>query len=174
VRERCARIRLLVLDVDGVLTDGRIVYADDGSEIKSFHVSDGAALHYWQKAGRQSAIISGRRSSAVERRAAELGIAHLYQGAGTKLICLRDLLAKTGIPADEVCAIGDDLPDIPVLRAVGLAVAVQDACPELKTVAHWVTDRNGGRGAVRELIEMLMTAQGTWAAVLEELHAQRL
>jgi len=174
VPERAARITLLVLDVDGVLTDGHIVYADDGREIKSFHVRDGAALHYWQKSGRQAAVISGRSSNATLKRTGELGIAHVYQGAGTKLVCLRDLLAKTGVPPEQVCAIGDDLPDIPVLRAVGLGVAVADACAETRAAAHWVLRSAGGQGAVRELIEMLMKAQGTWASVLDELHRQRL
>jgi 3-deoxy-D-manno-octulosonate 8-phosphate phosphatase (KDO 8-P phosphatase) len=174
IAERIVAVDLLVLDVDGVLTDGRVTYSDDGREIKSFHVRDGAALKWWLESGRQAAIISGRDSPAVTRRARELGIAHLYQGAGAKLPVLRQLLDGLGGGAGRVCAIGDDLPDVPVLKNVGFAVAVADACPELRAVAHHVTHARGGRGAVREVVELLLRAQGRWQPLLDRLHAERL
>ena len=125
--ERMARIELLVLDVDGVLTEGRVTYLDDGREMKSFHVRDGAGLRYWIDSGRQAAIISGRNSPTVARRAEELGIAHVIQGTSAKLSALRQLLEQTGLSPDRIAAIGDDLPDLPLLRNVGLGVAVADA-----------------------------------------------
>jgi 3-deoxy-D-manno-octulosonate 8-phosphate phosphatase (KDO 8-P phosphatase) len=162
--DRCRPIRLLVLDVDGVLTDGRITYTDTGVEIKSFHVRDGSGLVLWQQAGRQVAIISGRTSRAVEVRAAELGIKHVWQGRADKQQALRDLLTTLDVRPEQVCAVGDDLPDLPVLRACGLAVAVADACAEVRTAAHFVTMMPGGYGAVREVVEMVLRAQELWDA----------
>src|SRR5262245_1898790 len=120
--ERAARIELLLLDVDGVLTDGRIVYGDDRAEIKRFHVRDGSALKFWHAAGKRSAIVSGRKSRAVQVRAAELGIAPVFQGRSDKLPAFAAVLAETGLRAEQVCAVGDDLPDLPVLLRAGLAV----------------------------------------------------
>lgn len=159
---RAAAIELLLLDVDGVLTDGSVIYADDGSELKRFHVRDGSGLKLWRAAGKRSAIVSGRKSAAVERRAAELGIAPVLQGRDDKLAAFTDVLAESGLRPEQVCAIGDDLPDVPVLRRCGLAVAVGDACPEVRSVAHYVTDAPGGRGAVREAIEWVLKASGRW------------
>jgi 3-deoxy-D-manno-octulosonate 8-phosphate phosphatase (KDO 8-P phosphatase) len=159
---RCEPIRLLVLDVDGVLTDGRITYTDDGVEIKSFHVRDGSGLVLWQRAGRQVAIISGRTSRAVEVRATELGIKLLDQGRADKQQALHDLLTTLDVPPEQVCAVGDDLPDLPLLRVCGLAVAVADACAEVRAAAHFVTMVPGGYGAVREVVEMVLRAQGLW------------
>lgn len=172
--DRIARIELLVLDVDGVLTDGRVTYTDDGREIKSFHVRDGAGLRYWIDAGKQAAIISGRNSPAVTRRAEELGIARIVQGAGAKLPAFRKLLAEMNLDPSSVCVIGDDLPDLPLLRNAGFGIAVADACPELRAVADHVTKQMGGRGAVREAIEMLLQGQGHWQPQLQRLHAERL
>lgn len=172
--ERMARIELLVLDVDGVLTDGRITFADDGREIKSFHVRDGLAVRLWLDAGKQAAVISGRESPVVARRAHELGITRVVQGSSAKLPALRQLLEQAGLGPEQACAIGDDLPELPLLRNCGLGVAVADAGPELRAAAHLVTRTPGGRGAVRELVEALMRAQGLWAPVLDRLHAQRL
>jgi len=166
------RIAPLLLDVDGVLTDGRIVYSDQGDEIKSFHVRDGSGLKYWRQSGKRVAILSGRTSHAVSRRAAELGIEVVIQGATEKLAALARILSDTGLVADQVCAVGDDLPDLPVLRHCGLAVVVADAVPELKAVAHYVTRTPGGRGAVREAIEWLMRGQRTWDAAVETLRSQ--
>ncbi len=157
-----AAIELLLLDVDGVLTDGSVIYADDGTELKRFHVRDGSGLKLWHAAGKRSAIVSGRMSVAVERRASELGIRPVLQGRDDKLAAFADVLAATGLRPEQVCAIGDDLPDVPVLRRCGLAVAVADACPEVRAAAHYVTATAGGRGAVREAIEWLLKAQGRW------------
>src|ERR1700730_6076073 len=158
--DRCAKIRMLVIDVDGVLTDGRIIYSDDGVEIKAFHVRDGTGLKIWQQQGLGAAIITGRTSRAVEIRAAELGIGTVVQGAADKLSACRRLLDDIDLCFDQVCAIGDDLPDLPVLHNCALAVAVADACPEVRAAAHYVTRTPGGRGAGREVIELILSCQG--------------
>ena len=162
---RALAIELLLLDVDGVLTDGSIVYADDGRELKRFHVRDGSGLKLWHSAGKRSAIVSGRASLAVERRAAELGIRPVLQGRDDKLAAFAEVLTATGLKPEQVCAIGDDLPDLPVLRQCGLAVAVADACPEARGAAHYVTTVPGGRGAVRDAIEWLLKLRGEWAGL---------
>jgi 3-deoxy-D-manno-octulosonate 8-phosphate phosphatase (KDO 8-P phosphatase) len=171
LQERCAAVELLVLDVDGVLTDGRIVYADDGTEIKHFHVRDGSALKIWQHVGKESAIITGRTSRVVDVRAAEIGIAHVYQGAAEKLPAYRQLLAQTGRTPNQVCYVGDDVPDLPLLRRCGLAVAVADACPDVLADAHYVTRAAGGSGAVREVIELILRCQGHWQQLMERFRA---
>ncbi len=162
---RAAAIELLLLDVDGVLTDGSVVYLDDGRELKRFHVRDGSALKLWRAAGKRAAIVSGRSSPVVERRAAELGVAPVLQGRDDKLAAFDDILRATGLTPQQVCAIGDDLPDVPVLRRCGLAVAVSDACAEAREVAHHVTAVPGGRGAVRDAVEWMLKLQGRWAEV---------
>ena len=162
---RAAAVELLLLDVDGVLTDGGVVYLDDGRELKRFHVRDGSGLKLWRAAGRRAAIVSGRSSPAVERRAAELGIGPVLQGRDDKLAAFDEVLSATGLRPEQVCAIGDDLPDVPVLRRCGLAVAVADACAEARAVAHSVTAVPGGHGAVRDAIEWLLKLQGRWADV---------
>jgi 3-deoxy-D-manno-octulosonate 8-phosphate phosphatase (KDO 8-P phosphatase) len=172
--DRCARIELLVLDVDGVLTDGSITYTDGGVEIKAFHVRDGSGLKLWQRQGRRAAVISGRSSRAVAVRAAELGIDPVIQGAPDKLAAYRQLLAGVGVGPERVCFVGDDLPDLPPLCNCGLAVAVADACPEVRAEAHYVTRAPGGRGAVREVIELLLRSQGRWQAVVEGYRGERL
>jgi 3-deoxy-D-manno-octulosonate 8-phosphate phosphatase (KDO 8-P phosphatase) len=170
--DRFARIELLLLDVDGVLTDGRVVYTDAGQEIKAFHVRDGSGIKYWRRSGKRVAILSGRTSPVVTRRAAELNVDAVVQGADNKLLALARMLSEIGLRPDQVCAVGDDLPDLPVLTHCGLAVAVADAVPELKGSADFVTTLPGGRGAVREAIEWLMRGQGTWDATLEALKGQ--
>ncbi len=164
--ERVAKIELLLLDVDGVLTDGSVVYSDSGFELKRFHVRDGSGLKFWQLAGKRAAIISGRRSSAVDVRAAELGIAPVLQGQADKLPAFERVLAECGVRPEQVCAIGDDLAELPILKRVGVAVAVADACAELRENADYVTAVPGGRGAVRETVEWLMKQQGTWAGIV--------
>jgi 3-deoxy-D-manno-octulosonate 8-phosphate phosphatase (KDO 8-P phosphatase) len=171
-RDRFARIELLLLDVDGVLTDGSVIYSAQGDELKCFHVRDGSGIKYWRQSGKRVAVLSGRNSETVRRRALELGIDLVIQGESEKLPALGRILSDTGLQADQVCAIGDDLPDLPVLRHSGLAVAVADAVPELKAVAHYTTNLPGGRGAVREAIEWLMRGQGTWDAAVETLREQ--
>jgi 3-deoxy-D-manno-octulosonate 8-phosphate phosphatase (KDO 8-P phosphatase) len=164
--ERCAAIEILVVDVDGVLTDGRIIYTDGGTEIKAFHVRDGSGLVFWQKLGKQVVILSGRKSKAVDVRAQELGIRLVRQGSADKAAAFRQLLVQLGLRAEQAAVVGDDLPDLPVLRAAGLAVAVADACTEVRAVAHHVTVAHGGRGAVREVIEMILKHQGRWDSVV--------
>jgi 3-deoxy-D-manno-octulosonate 8-phosphate phosphatase (KDO 8-P phosphatase) len=159
---RAAMIELLLLDVDGVLTDGSIVYTDRGDELKRFHVRDGSGLKLWHLAGKRSAIVSGRRSLAVERRASELGVATVLQGVPDKVPAFGVLLTEMGLHAEQVCAIGDDLPDLPVLKRAGLAVATADACAEVRKAADRVTSAPGGRGAVRDAVEWLLKLQGTW------------
>jgi 3-deoxy-D-manno-octulosonate 8-phosphate phosphatase (KDO 8-P phosphatase) len=170
--DRFARIELLLLDVDGVLTDGSVVFTDAGQEIKAFHVRDGSGIKYWRRSGKRVAILSGRTSPVVTRRAAELGIDLVVQGADNKLLALARMLSDAGLRPDQVCAVGDDLPDLPVLTHCGLAVAVADAVPELKESADLVTTLPGGRGAAREAIEWLMRGQGTWDATLDALKGQ--
>jgi 3-deoxy-D-manno-octulosonate 8-phosphate phosphatase (KDO 8-P phosphatase) len=168
LQARAAKIELLLLDVDGVLTDGGIVYTADRVEIKRFHVRDGSGLKFWHGLGKRSAIISGRKSPAVELRAAELGIAHVLQGQPDKLPAFGVVLAETGLRAEQVCAVGDDLPDLPVLRRAGLAVAVADACPEVRAAADHVTAPPGGRGAVRDAVEWLLKLRGQWDGIVAE------
>jgi 3-deoxy-D-manno-octulosonate 8-phosphate phosphatase (KDO 8-P phosphatase) len=152
--------------VDGVLSDGGITYTSDGHELKRFHVRDGSGLKLWQAAGNRAAIVSGRQSAAVDVRAAELGIAPVLQRRAEKLPAFAEVLAATGVTADAVCAVGDDLPDLPVLLRAGLAVAVADACPEVRAAADYVTTAPGGHGAVRDAIEWLLKLQGKWDGLI--------
>ena len=168
---RAAAVRLLVLDVDGVLTDGRIVYTDAGDELKRFHVRDGTGLAVWRGLGLKAAVISGRTSKAVERRAAELGLAPVLLGRNDKAVALAEVFAYHGVRADEACGVGDDLQDLPVLRACGVAVAVADAVGEVRAAADYTTLTKGGAGAVREVIEWLLTLRGEWAGVAETYQA---
>lgn len=157
--EVAARIRLLVLDVDGVLTDGRLFISASGEEFKVFHVRDGSGLVALQKAGVTVAIISGRDSAAVSRRAAELGIRHVQQGVADKAAALAALQRATGVAPGETACMGDDTPDLPMLQAAALAIAVADAHPAAKAAAHWVTTAGGGQGAVREACDLLLSAR---------------
>lgn len=160
--DRARKIRLLVVDCDGVLTDGRIILLPDSDETKAFDVKDGHAMVMAQRAGLRIAIISGRKSSVVRARARELGVAHLYEMAWIKTEPYEKVIAEEGLGDEEVCYIGDDVVDIPLLRRAGLAVAVADAVDEAKLHAHVVTTREGGRGAVREVIEFILKAQDKW------------
>lgn len=159
VLERARRIRLLVLDVDGVLTDGRLYLSQTGEELKVFHVRDGSGLVAVQRAGIAVAIISGRDSAAVSRRAAELGICHVRQGVVDKGAELDRLLSELAVGPDEAACVGDDTPDLPMLHRAGLAVGVADAHPALLEAAHWITRAPGGRGAVREVCDLLLSAR---------------
>jgi 3-deoxy-D-manno-octulosonate 8-phosphate phosphatase (KDO 8-P phosphatase) len=159
VLERARQVRLLVLDVDGVMTDGRLYLSASGEEFKVFHVRDGAGLVAVQRAGIAVAIISGRTSAAVTRRAEELGIRHVRQGVADKGAELQRLQSELGIAAAETACVGDDTPDAPMLKRAGLAVGVADAHPALLAAAHWVTPSAGGRGAVREVCDLLLSAR---------------
>jgi 3-deoxy-D-manno-octulosonate 8-phosphate phosphatase (KDO 8-P phosphatase) len=159
--QRMAGVELLVVDIDGVLTDGQIIYAGQELELKAFHVRDGSGIKAWHDAGKRTAVITGRASAAVARRAAELGVAHVVQGAADKLAAFRAILEKASLAPAQAAAMGDDLPDLPVLQNAGLAIAVADACATVRRAAHYVTLAPGGRGAVREAIEWILGCQGT-------------
>jgi len=167
VLARAAKVRLAVFDVDGTLTDGRLWYAEDGHETKVFHVHDGLGLKRLMANGVQVAIISARISHPVALRAEELDIAHVYQGQGDKRACLSQLLEALALAPDEVAFVGDDLPDLPPMRMVGLAVAVANAHPWVAEQAHWRTNLAGGQGAAREVADMILVAQGKDAAERE-------
>jgi 3-deoxy-D-manno-octulosonate 8-phosphate phosphatase (KDO 8-P phosphatase) len=157
---RAARIKLLIFDVDGVLTDGSLFIGDDGQEYKAFHSQDGHGIKMLQKHGVRCAIITGRTSRVVEHRMRNLGIDLVYQGQHDKLEGFAELMARVGLEPEEVAYLGDDVVDLPVMRQVGLAIAVQDAHPWVIRHAHWQTPRGGGRGAARDVCEMLLEAQG--------------
>ncbi len=163
---RAKKIRVLLMDVDGVLTDGRIWLFSrrDGtaSEIKGFSAYDGAGLKVARAAGLRTGVITGRESSAVSQRARECEIEFVYQKHATKLSAYEEILRATGASDQEVAYVADDLPDLPLLQRVGLAVAVANAAAEVKAAAHFVTARSGGDGAVREVIELIVKAQGKW------------
>jgi len=155
-------IKLLILDVDGVMTDGRISIDDQGVETKAFNVKDGYGIRLLLAAGIDVAIITGRRSKSVEHRASDLGIKRIYQGVtDKKAVCIR-LLEEKRLTSGQACFIGDDLPDIPLLKFVGLPVAVADAVKEVRETAQYITEKNGGNGAVREVCELILKAQGAW------------
>ncbi|HEY3645719.1 MAG TPA: HAD family hydrolase [Gammaproteobacteria bacterium] len=160
LKQRAARIKLVIFDVDGVLTDGRLYYGAGGEELKVFHVHDGQGMKRLQKAGITLAIISGRDSAAVTRRMQDLGIEHLFQGDENKLPIFERLLQKLGVTAEQTACVGDDLPDLPLLQKAGLAIAVANAVPVLKQAAHHVTSVQGGLGAAREVCDLILDAQG--------------
>jgi 3-deoxy-D-manno-octulosonate 8-phosphate phosphatase (KDO 8-P phosphatase) len=167
--DRCGPIELIVCDVDGVLTDGVIAVDDRGIETKHFYVRDGSAIALWRRAARRVAILSGRRAACVDLRAAELGIAPVLQGVGRKPGPFRALLTELALQPRQVCYIGDDLLDLPVLSLAGLAACPADAIPEVRAIAHLITTSPGGRGAVREVIETILKAQSKWTALVDDL-----
>ena len=162
VEEHAARVKLLLLDCDGVLTDGRIMLLADGDEQKTFHTRDGHGLVLLHRAGLQSGIISGRTSTAVAARARDLGITHVRQGTHNKIVEFAEVVAAAGVSAEAIAFVGDDVTDIPLMRRSGFAVAVADAAPEVRAHAHYVTTLPGGFGAVREVCELILKAQGRW------------
>jgi len=167
---RLAAIRLLLLDVDGVLTDGRIFYTDSGEEFKSFHVLDGMGLRLFQEAGYAAGVITARESSALTHRCANLNIDLVFTGARDKAALLPEIASRTGIPTAHTAFVGDDLADLTILTQVGLAVAVANARPEIKRVAHMITRASGGAGAVREVCEAILKSKGEWHPLLERLY----
>jgi 3-deoxy-D-manno-octulosonate 8-phosphate phosphatase (KDO 8-P phosphatase) len=172
LQQRMRAVRMVVMDVDGVLTDGRIWLMEGGREMKQFHVHDGTGIKFLQRAGVITAIITGRESSAVNDRAQELGIPIVYQDAKVKTDALDDILRREKLDAREVCYIGDDMTDIPVMRMAGVAVAVSNARPEVKQIAHYITSVAGGCGAVREVAELLLKAQDKWEDVIMARYRQ--
>ncbi len=171
VLARARAVRLVILDVDGVLTDGRIIYGTGGIELKAFDVRDGHGVKLFHRMGLRTAIVTGRTSEIVARRAEELGIADLVQGTKDKLAAYRELLARHALPDAHVACLGDDVTDLPLFARAGLAVAVAGAAPEARAAAHYVTRRAGGRGAVREVLDLILKAQGLWDQALARYHA---
>ena len=161
-----AGVRLVIMDVDGVLTRGEIFVDADGRESKVFHVHDGSGIVYLHRHGIRTALISGRDSTVVELRARELGIEDVFQGSRDKIRAYEEVLSRRDIPDEAVCYVGDDLLDLPCLKRAGFPVAVANASPEVKAVARYVTTRAGGQGAVREVAEIILKAQGKWDEVV--------
>ncbi len=171
LRERAANIRMLVLDVDGVLTDGKLYFDHAGNEMKAFNTRDGLGMKALQRCGIEVAVITGRKSAAVAQRMAQLDIQHVYQGREDKLNAFLHLLEITGLDARQVCFAGDDWIDLPVLLRAGLAVSVADAEDRVKEQVHWITSRNGGDGAVREICNLILAAQNKEQIILDEILA---
>jgi 3-deoxy-D-manno-octulosonate 8-phosphate phosphatase (KDO 8-P phosphatase) len=165
---RAARIKLVIFDVDGVLTDGSLHYGPDGEVMKTFNVQDGLGIKLLQEAGILTAIISARRSPQVTARARDLGIEFVHQGGHDKLTPFNELLAKTGLSAEEVCFIGDDVVDLVILKRVGFAVGVPNGRADVLSRVHHVTDAHGGRGAVREVCEFVLRATGNYDKVMAQ------
>lgn len=163
---RLINIKMLVLDVDGVMTDGGLTIGDDGQEYKTFHSHDGLGMKLLKSTGVQLAIITGRTSNVVKQRAESTGVAHFYQGAEDKLVAFHALLAASNLQAHECAFMGDDVVDLPPMLRCGLAIAVPASPPLVLQYAHYVTAKSGGRGAVREVCEMIMQAQGTYDATI--------
>jgi 3-deoxy-D-manno-octulosonate 8-phosphate phosphatase (KDO 8-P phosphatase) len=168
LKARARRVRLILLDVDGVLTDGRILVHADGTESKQFDIRDGTGIVLAQKAGLTVGVLSARHSAATAERARQLRIGIVRQGALDKLATFESLVAELGLSADEVAFMGDDLLDLPVLGRVGLAAAPADAVSDVRAVVHWIADARGGAGAVRELAELILKAQDRWDGLVAE------
>ena len=167
VERRARGIKLLLMDCDGVLTDGRLELLENGDEQKTFHARDGQGISLLHHAGLKTGIISGRTSSAVERRARDLSMAYVRQDARDKVEALEEIMAAARVTLDECAYIGDDLGDIPVMLRVEFAVAVADAVLETKRAAHYITGQNGGHGAVREVCDLILKAQGHWHELMK-------
>ncbi len=172
LQDRARKVRLLLTDVDGVLTDGHLFYVPDGrggvTETKGFDSQDGMALRWVQEAGIRLGWISGREAPGVAARAQILGVTYLYQNHLAKLVPYEEILKRSGATDEQVCYVGDDLTDAPILKRAGLAVTVANAVPEMKALAHYVTRAPGGSGAAREVVELLLRAQDQWKAVLRK------
>jgi 3-deoxy-D-manno-octulosonate 8-phosphate phosphatase (KDO 8-P phosphatase) len=168
LEERCQRVELVLSDVDGVLTDGGVIFDNQGIEVKKFHIRDGLGIKLWQRAGFEFGIVTARSSHIVKVRAAELGIGIIRQGFEEKLPILREIIAQRGISPQEVCFIGDDLTDLAAIQLVGLGVAVADAAPEVRAAADHVTRLGGGHGAVRETIEFILKAKNRWVDLIRK------
>ena len=166
VSDRLKNIKLLLLDVDGVLTDGGIIYSDNGSETKIFNVKDGLGIRLLMEVGICLGIITGRRSNALSKRCKELGIDLIYDGVANKADALNRMLERTGFSVEEAACIGDDLPDLALMRRTGISIAVADAHATLRENADMITSAKGGRGAVREVCEAILKAKGLWESIL--------
>ena len=166
-----SKINHLILDVDGVLTDGTLLFDNNGSEIKGFNVQDGHGIKLWMRAGNSVAIITGRQSKVVSHRCSDLGIETVYQNVKNKLEILNEYISANNVNPIEICYIGDELVDIPVFKKVGLAVAVANSVPEAFDYADFITDKSGGKGAVREAIDFLLKKKGQWESVTNRYFA---
>jgi YrbI family 3-deoxy-D-manno-octulosonate 8-phosphate phosphatase len=167
----CRGIELILTDVDGVMTDGGIVYDNDGVETKRFHVRDGFGVKLWRRGGGRFGVVTARTSHVVQLRAGEIGADYVRQGVELKLAVVREIVSQTGLEMQQTCFIGDDLPDLACIRAAGLGVAVADATDELRQAADYVTSARGGRGAVRETIELVLKAQRRWDELIKKYEA---
>jgi 3-deoxy-D-manno-octulosonate 8-phosphate phosphatase (KDO 8-P phosphatase) len=167
ILEKARQIRLVIFDVDGVLTDGSLFLGDDGQEYKAFHSRDGHGMKMLQSTGVKIGVITGRTSQVVKLRMESLGVAYVFQGQLDKLPAYRQLRAELGLQASQIAYVGDDVVDLPIMCQVGLAIAVQDAHPLVKRHAHWETPNAGGRGAGRDVCELIMEAQGRLQPLLE-------
>jgi 3-deoxy-D-manno-octulosonate 8-phosphate phosphatase (KDO 8-P phosphatase) len=164
--EQAKKIKILVLDVDGVLTDGRIIYGSYGDELKNFDVNDGLGMYLIRRSGIKCVILTAKGSRVVAKRAKELKVAKVYKDFHYKIVALRKIRKKFRVEDEEICFIGDDVIDIPVLKRIGLAVCPPNAMEDVKPFAHLITKKTGGRGAVREICDFIMKAQGTWDKVM--------
>ncbi|MCE5287308.1 MAG: HAD-IIIA family hydrolase [Pelosinus sp.] len=165
--KRAQHIQMIVFDVDGVLTGGQIIFGQSGEVMKVFHVQDGLGISAAHRVGLKTAIITGRQSDIVRLRSAELQVTHVYQGVANKLEGLQDLLTRYQLRVHQVAYVGDDLNDLPIMSQVGLSCAVANAAAEVKECAHYVAQKQGGQGAVREIIEMILKAQGKWEDIVQ-------
>lgn len=165
--QRMQQIQLILSDVDGVLTDGSITYDNQGIESKTFHVRDGMGIKLWQRAGHKFGIITARSSHIVKIRMSELGVETVRQGSQDKLPVGLQLISEMGLEPEQVCYIGDDLSDLPLLSGVGMAVSVADGVPEIQAAAHMTTKLPGGKGAIRELVEAILKSQNRWDELLQ-------
>jgi 3-deoxy-D-manno-octulosonate 8-phosphate phosphatase (KDO 8-P phosphatase) len=168
---RCRPIELLLSDVDGVLTDGGVIFNNEGIEIKRFHIRDGLGVKLWQRAGHHFGLVTGRASHIVQLRAVELGVDLVRQGIEDKLTAVKQIVAERRLKPEQVCFVGDDLPDLPVLRYAGFAVAVGDGSEDVRQGAHYVTKAHGGHGALREVIELVLKSQNRWNDALRKYGA---
>jgi 3-deoxy-D-manno-octulosonate 8-phosphate phosphatase (KDO 8-P phosphatase) len=164
--EKLKNIQLLLLDVDGVLTDGRIIYSDAGSQIKEFNVRDGLGIKLVMAAGIKVGIVTGRKSDALHHRCRDLGIPYLYEGVRQKGQLIERIVEQTGVDADQTAFVADDIPDLSLMRRIGLSIAVADAHELVKKYADWITSAPGGCGAVREVCEALLMARGSWEKII--------
>lgn len=168
ILEKAAKIKLAIFDVDGVLTDGNLYYTDSAVDFKAFHAHDGLGIKLLQQSGVEIGIITSHQSPMITRRMAALGIQHVFQGQQHKLAAYQQLLTELQLTDENVCYVGDDLPDLPLIRRVGLGIAVANAVPFVRQHAHWQTSERGGHGAVREVCELIMRAQDTWQTMHDQ------
>jgi len=168
ILEKASRIKLVIFDVDGVLTDGSLFLSDDGQEYKAFNSKDGFGMRLLQEAGIEIAIITGRESTLVKLRMEELGITQVMQGRREKGPALDEMMEKTGLTIEQIAYVGDDVVDLPIMSRVGLSIAVQDARPIVKKHAHWITESPGGRGAGRDVCELILEAHNKWDDIINK------